>query len=80
MAGGEATRFGELLRHHRLAAGLTQAELAERAGLSRCGINNREQLGDRQFKCLLERSPIHRGGICPILPPLGWVHPRPSAA
>jgi transcriptional regulator with XRE-family HTH domain len=30
--------FGPLLRQHRLAAGLSQAELAERAGLSPDGI------------------------------------------
>jgi transcriptional regulator with XRE-family HTH domain len=31
---GERYRFGDLLRRHRLAAGLTQEELAEHAGLS----------------------------------------------
>ena len=31
-------RFGQLLRRHRLAAGLSQAELAERAGLSTDGV------------------------------------------
>jgi predicted ATPase/transcriptional regulator with XRE-family HTH domain len=31
-------RFGHLLRRHRLAASLSQAELAERAGLSRDGL------------------------------------------
>ncbi len=35
--------FGELLRAHRLAAGLTQEELAERAGLSRRGISDLER-------------------------------------
>lgn len=35
--------FGELLRRHRLAAGLTQEELAERAGLSRRGISDLER-------------------------------------
>jgi len=39
--------FGDLLRHYRLAAGLTQAELAERAGLSVRGINDLER-GARQ--------------------------------
>ena len=42
-----STRFGELLRRHRQAAGLTQAELAERAGLSVRGINDLER-GVRQ--------------------------------
>jgi transcriptional regulator with XRE-family HTH domain len=36
--------FGELLRGHRAAEGLTQQELAERAGLSARGIL-REQSG-----------------------------------
>ena len=35
--------FGELLRDHRRAAGLTQEELAERAGLSARGISNLER-------------------------------------
>ncbi len=35
--------FGELLRRHRLAAGLTQEELAERAGLSTRGISDLER-------------------------------------
>src|SRR5262245_33620538 len=39
--------FGTLLRHHRSAAGLTQEELAERAGLSRRGIADLER-GVRQ--------------------------------
>jgi transcriptional regulator with XRE-family HTH domain/tetratricopeptide (TPR) repeat protein len=39
--------FGALLRHHRSAAGLTQEELAERAGLSRRGIADLER-GARQ--------------------------------
>lgn len=34
MADVSTSRFGSLLRRHRLAAGLSQAELAERAGLS----------------------------------------------
>jgi non-specific serine/threonine protein kinase len=40
-------RLGDLLRRHRLAAGLTQEELAERAGLSRRGIADLER-GMRQ--------------------------------
>jgi predicted ATPase/class 3 adenylate cyclase len=42
-----STRFGERLRRARQAAGLTQAELAERAGLSVRGINDLER-GARQ--------------------------------
>ncbi|MBV9322340.1 MAG: helix-turn-helix transcriptional regulator [Chloroflexi bacterium] len=39
--GGQA--FGALLQRHRLAAGLSQAELAERAGLSQRGISDLER-------------------------------------
>lgn len=35
--------FGDLLRHDRLAAGLTQEELAERAGISARGISDLER-------------------------------------
>ena len=35
--------FGDLLRQHRLKAGLTQEELAERAGLSKRGISDLER-------------------------------------
>jgi predicted ATPase/transcriptional regulator with XRE-family HTH domain len=38
-----STAFGALLRNHRRAAGLTQAELAERAGLSWRGVNDLER-------------------------------------
>src|SRR5258708_32658631 len=47
MASTASTRFGDLLRRARQAAGLTQAELAERAGLSVRGINDLER-GARQ--------------------------------
>jgi predicted ATPase/class 3 adenylate cyclase/DNA-binding XRE family transcriptional regulator len=47
MASPRSTRFGDLLRRARQAAGLTQEELAERAGLSRRGINDLER-GVRQ--------------------------------
>lgn len=47
MASTRSTPFGELLRRARKAAGLTQAELAERAGLSWRGINDLER-GVRQ--------------------------------
>jgi non-specific serine/threonine protein kinase len=43
-----ATRFGDVLRRYRLAAGLTQDELAERAGLSAHGISDLER-GARRF-------------------------------
>jgi transcriptional regulator with XRE-family HTH domain len=36
------SRFGELLRQHRLASGLTQADLAEQAAMSVRGIQDLE--------------------------------------
>ncbi len=47
MASTTSTHFGELLRRARQAAGLTQEELAARAGLSRRGIADLER-GVRQ--------------------------------
>jgi predicted ATPase/class 3 adenylate cyclase len=47
MTDREAARFGDVLRGARRAAGLTQAELADRAGLSVRGINDLER-GARQ--------------------------------
>ncbi len=43
MATTTETGFGELLRHYRIAAGLTQEELAERAGASTRGISDLER-------------------------------------
>jgi tetratricopeptide (TPR) repeat protein/transcriptional regulator with XRE-family HTH domain len=43
MSSTDASTFGLLLRRYRLAAGLTQEELAERAGLSAHGISNLER-------------------------------------
>jgi predicted ATPase/DNA-binding XRE family transcriptional regulator len=40
---GRQPRFGDLLRHYRTAAGLTQEELAERAGISRRAISDLER-------------------------------------
>src|ERR671910_2711642 len=37
------TSFGDLLRHHRIAAKLTQEALAERAGLSTRGVSDLER-------------------------------------
>jgi predicted ATPase/transcriptional regulator with XRE-family HTH domain len=48
MATARTRSFGELLRGHRLAAGLTLDELAERAGLSANGIGALER-GDRRL-------------------------------
>jgi transcriptional regulator with XRE-family HTH domain len=43
MASTPGPTFAELLRRHRLAAGLTQEQLAERAGLSVRGISDLER-------------------------------------
>ena len=43
MATTEATRFGALLRRLRLAAGLTQEALAERAGVSAKAVRGLER-------------------------------------
>src|SRR5262249_50078999 len=43
MASTPGPTFGELLRRHRRAAGLTQDQLAERAGLSVRGISDLER-------------------------------------
>ena len=43
MSTGKGSEFGSLLRRYRLAAGLTQEELAERANLSVQGISNLER-------------------------------------
>jgi predicted ATPase/class 3 adenylate cyclase/DNA-binding XRE family transcriptional regulator len=43
MTAGEIATFGALLQRWRQASGLTQEELAERAGLSRRGINDLER-------------------------------------
>ena len=43
MATTASTTFGALLRQHRLAAGLTQEGLAERAGVSARGVQDLER-------------------------------------
>src|ERR671930_223910 len=43
MAAPQALAFGELLKRYRVAAGLTQAQLAERAGLSERAISDLER-------------------------------------
>ena len=48
-------RFGELLRQHRLAAGLTQEGLAERAGLSEHGIQKLESGATHPYRDTAER-------------------------
>jgi transcriptional regulator with XRE-family HTH domain len=43
MTSAQPAAFGELLKHYRLAAGLTQEALAERAGLSARSISDMER-------------------------------------
>src|SRR5262245_6255072 len=43
MVSAEPSRFGQMLRRFRTAAGLTQEELAERAGLSTRGVQDLER-------------------------------------
>ena len=50
MAEQSPEAFGELLRRYRIAAGLSQEALAERAGLSAHGISDLER-GARRFPC-----------------------------
>src|SRR5215469_1010764 len=47
--------FGEMLRQHRLAAGLTQEALAERAGLSEHGIQKLERGVTHPYRDTLQR-------------------------
>ena len=47
--------FGELLRQHRLAAGVTQEGLAERAGLSVHGIQKLESGATHPYRDTAER-------------------------
>ena len=50
-----STAFGELLRQHRLAAGLTQELLAARAGLSAHGIQKLEHGTTRPYRATVQR-------------------------
>jgi transcriptional regulator with XRE-family HTH domain len=47
--------FGDLLRQYRLAAGLTQAALAERAGLSVHGIQKLERGATHPYRDTAQR-------------------------
>jgi predicted ATPase/DNA-binding XRE family transcriptional regulator len=51
----EQRPFGALLREHRLAAGLTQEELAERAGLSARSVQGLERGASRPFPDTVRR-------------------------
>src|SRR5215472_805922 len=52
---GDAASFGELLRQHRLAQGLTQEALAERAGLSAHGILKLERSSSHPYRETAQR-------------------------
>src|SRR5881409_958581 len=55
MPSNPPTRFGDLLRHFRQAAGLTQQELAERAGLSVHGIQKLERGATHPYRDTAQR-------------------------
>ena len=55
MPPASATLFGDLLRQYRVAAGLTQAALAERAGLSVHGIQKLERGVTRPYRHTAQR-------------------------
>jgi transcriptional regulator with XRE-family HTH domain/tetratricopeptide (TPR) repeat protein len=50
-----ATTFGEALRRHRAAAGMTQEELAERAGMSVRGLSYLEKDGRQPYRDTVRR-------------------------
>ena len=54
-------RFGELLREHRLAAGLTQAALAERAGIGTRGLQDLERSLSQPHRDTLQRLEVALG-------------------
>src|ERR687885_215106 len=62
----EAQTFGALLRRHRLAAGLTQEQLAERAGLGARSVQDLERGVARPL-----RRTARAGGPPPAPPPRG---------
>jgi non-specific serine/threonine protein kinase len=85
-AGGEPpAAFGALLRAHRRAAGLTQEALAERAGLSRRGLQHLEAGDARPYPDTLEAlaaalalAPAERARLRAAVP-APPARPRPAA-
>jgi DNA-binding XRE family transcriptional regulator len=65
MDGQGATAFGDLLRRFRDGAGLTQEELAERAGLSSMAISLLERGERRRSARNSRRRPGARGRRAP---------------
>src|SRR2546430_15525540 len=84
-SGGRRPSFGDLLRRHRLAAGLTQASLAERSRLSVEALSTLERGSRRRpTPATLELlagapalSPAGRGALAARAPPPGGRPRRP---
>ena len=55
LSSGETGTFGSLLRRHRLAAGLTQAALAERSGIAERTIQDLERGAVRPRRATVSR-------------------------
>jgi class 3 adenylate cyclase len=79
--------FGARLRHYRLAAGLTQAALAERAGLSTRGIQHLEAGEARPYRRTLERlahalrlAPEEQAGLDAVATPRPRLQPLSASA
>ena len=69
---GEMVEFGSVLQRFRIAAGLSQEELAERAGLSRRGISDLERGARRRphpatVRRLAEALALDAGGLATLL-------------
>ena len=86
MAITSAATFGSLLRHHRLAAGLTQEALAERAGVSARGVQDLERARTtpraetvRLLAEALDLSPQARADLIAAARPELAATPTPSA-
>lgn len=85
MDSAQCLPFGALLRRYRLAAGLTQAALAERAGLSERAINDLERYPERTPRLetvrlladALSLSPHERGSFLSAARPDGAGLPLP---
>src|SRR5947209_8498968 len=88
VGGDDSTNFGALLRQHRLVAGVSQATLAERAGLSLRGVSDLERGARRapypdtvrRLAEALRLSDADRGGLLMASRRVGQTnHPSPVA-
>jgi transcriptional regulator with XRE-family HTH domain len=89
---GVPAPFGALLREYRLAAGLSQEALAERAGLSVQGLsaleNGRRQIPHRQTVTLLaqalgltsDQAAALEAAVVRVRPPVPVLAPEPAPA